>query len=184
MCLRGLILSFLFLLPSCGYHFGQGSLPSKYPTLCVPYVIGDSHGEVTAALIHELSASGAFEYRSKGASAILQVKILDFHDENVGFRYDRNKEGKLIHDIIPTETRLRVLTEVVLIDACSGSIILGPMQISAWEDFDHAYYSSRNGVNVFSLGQLTDIEDARDAAMPALTQVLVKKIVDFIANNW
>ncbi len=45
------------------------------------------------------------------------------------------------------------------------------------------YYSSRKGVNVFSLGQVTDIDEARDVAEYPLHRRLAQKIVDYINNE-
>lgn len=169
---------------SCGYQFGQGTLSSRYPTISVPFVIGDQTGEVTSALIHQISTSSTFAYRQSGGSAILQVKILQLRDENIGYRYDRERDGELTDTLIPTETRIHLLAEVTLVDAATGCAVLGPTKIASSVDFDHAYYASPNGVNVFSLGQLTDFDDAKEGVNTPLIESLVQKIVDFIANNW
>lgn len=169
---------------SCaGYHWGQGSIVSKYQTISVPYVEGDWDGSLTSAIIQQVSQSGILKYRKQGADLILQVKVIDYSDENIGFRYDRKKDGKLSSRIIPDETRIWVLVEVAIIDAGCGTTFLGPVQLYADVEFDHDYYDSRNGVNVFSLGQLTDIEAARDAAQRPLNRCLAQKIVDYIAAN-
>lgn len=175
---------YLFFLSSCGYQFGSGT-QAPVRTLSVPYVIGDTDGSLTASLINYLSRSGVFEYRQSDGAGILKVKLLDFRDENIGFRYDRNQNGRLTKSIIPTETRLSGLAEVVVVDACSGCILLGPTVISTSVEFDHEYYSSRDGINVFSLGQLTDIDEARDAAQSEpLNQELARMIVDYLINSW
>lgn len=174
------------LLTGCGYRSGPGGLLEQYQTISVPYVEEDRDGLLTAAIVKQIAASGSFEYCRDGGDLILQVMIIDFNEENIGFRYDRNKKGQIskYRDIIPTETRLSALAEVSVIEGCSGRVLLGPARLSADVDFDHDYYSTRNGVNIFSLGQLNDVEDALDAAHKPLNEVLAKKIVDFVVDSW
>ena len=71
-----------------------------------------------------------------------------------------------------------------MIDSRSGCVVLGPSIIKAHVDFDHEFNSSRDAVNVFSLGQVTDIDGATDAAARPLNKVLAQKIVDYMANAW
>lgn len=150
-----LILSFLSCLclviafTGCGYQFGEDGIAARYHTISVPSVKGDWNGDLTSAIVKALSCSGCFEYRSDCAAAILNVKLMDLDDENIGFRYDRHKLGKIRNTIIPTESRLEATVEVSLVDAGSGENILGPVRLIAYVDFDHDYYTSRNGVNIF-----------------------------------
>lgn len=58
------------------------------------------------------------------------------------------------------------------------------MRITADAEFDHTYYTTRDRINVFSLGQLSDIDAARDAAMVPLNRALAERIVDFVMNSW
>lgn len=170
---------------SCnGYRWGQGEALNAYSSITIPYVEGDWDGDLTAALVQQVSQSGLFRYNDSGASLALRVKILDYEDENIGFRYDRTKHGKFTSSVIPEETRTTVFVEVMLEEVCSGRAILGPVRLSASVVFDHDYYTSRNGVNVFSLGQLTDIDDARDTAQRPLNRNLARKIVDYLAANF
>jgi hypothetical protein len=181
---KWLILFCFLILTSCGYQVGQDGVASTYHTLAVPTIKGDGNGNLASALVKEVGCSGCFEYRQDGAAAILQVVLLDLKDSNIGFRYDRHKLGKIRHTIIPTETRLTGIVEVSLVDACSGAVILGPVKLTASVDFDHDYYTSRNGVNIFSLGQLNDYDEAYDAALHPLNVILAQKIVDYICNSW
>ena len=184
MLLRLLTILGFGLLAGCGYKAGFDGLPTEYRTITMPYVEGDWNGELTNAIIGQISRSGSFEYRNDCANLILIVKVIDFSDENIGFRYDRHKDGRLRDTIIPVETRLFALVEVSVVDAASGKVVLGPSRLSANVDFDHDYYSSRNEVNVFSLGQLSDFDSANDAAHTPLNYVLSRKIVDYISDNW
>jgi len=167
-----------------GYQFGQGnSLSEQYQTISVPYVVGDVDGSLTAAVIKRIVRSGAFEYRQIGGSLVLHIRQIEIHEENIGFRYDRKKRGKLTREIIPTESRMIDRVEILLVDS-SGSAVLGPVQLSASVDFDHDYYFSRNSVNIFSLGQLNDVDEARNAVQTPLHEAIAEKIVDYISQSW
>lgn len=169
----------LLLLCSCGYRFERDQLLPR--TLSVPFAEEDVDGDLTAAVIQQISSSGVFAYRKEGGSVLLKIKIVDLRDENIGFRYYRNKEGKLKKDLIPTETRVAVSAEVTLVEAGSCTPILGPALISAGLDFDHDFYSSDT---TFSLGQLNDFDSAYDAVTHPLNKVLAQKIVDFVNDGW
>lgn len=183
-----IILRFLFLLSlltSCSYQFGQSCLQDKYSTMTIPYCGGDKDGRLTAALIRHLSQSGTLEYCNSNGQLTLVVKLLKVRDKNIGFRYDRNrKKDELLDTIIPTEMRRTVFAEVVVIESYSKRVLIGPARISASVDFDHDYYSSRNGINIFSLGQLGDIDAAYDACLAPLYQNLAEKIIDYVNNSW
>ncbi len=168
----------------CGYHFGLGELPSKYKTISVPYVWGDHTGELTSALIKEVSKSGAFAYKSCNGEIVLKVALIDVSEMNIGFRYDSNKEGEREDDIIPSETRLTALAEITVIEYCTGCVVLGPARIYATVEFDHDYYFGSDRTNVESLGQLTDYDAAYDAAQTPLYKTLSEKIVDYVINSW
>lgn len=169
----------------CGYRVGyEEGLPASYSSISVPYVINDREGYLTAAIVKEIVRSGAFQYRYCGGSLILNVTELDIDEDNIGFRYDRKKRGTLTDDIIPTETRMTILVEVSVTDAASCYTVLGPVQLSASVDYDHDYYSSRDGVNIFSLGQLSDLDEAYDAAQTPLNRAIARKIVDYITQSW
>lgn len=173
------------LASGCGYRVGVGEgLPAYYSSISVPYVDGDQEGYLTAAIVKEIVRSGAFQYRYCGGSLILNVREISIDEDNIGFRYDRRKRGTLTSDIIPTETRMTILVEVSVTDAASCCTVLGPAQLSASVDYDHDYYSSRDGVNIFSLGQLSDLNEAYDAAQTPLNRAIARKIVDYITQSW
>ncbi|WP_195155528.1 LPS assembly lipoprotein LptE [Candidatus Protochlamydia phocaeensis] len=180
-----LLLGGLIGFNSCQYRFGRGELAEQYSTICVPYIEGDTEGELTAEVIKRLSLSGGLRYVSSGGDLILSVKIIEMRDENIGFRYDRKKHGELKRSIIPTETRLSALVEVSVKEAGSGQIIRGPTRLTGSVDFDHEYYySSHHALNIFSLGQLNDIDAAHDAAMHPLNRHLAERIADYVLNSW
>ena len=172
------------LLMGCGYHFGHSGLSREYSTISVPYVEGDVNGGLTAAIVRQIARNGSFEYRVDDGNLLLIAKIVDFDDENIGFRYDRKKKGHLTQTIIPTETRITSIVEVTLLEAASGRVVLEPVRISANVDLDHEYNSSHHEVNVFSLGQLSDADAAFEVAQQPLNFALAQKIVDYICDSW
>jgi hypothetical protein len=152
-------------------------------TVAIPFVEGDRDGSLTQALIHAVTWRTPLLYRSNGAAYLLRVRLLDVEDENIGFRYDRTVKGRVRHSIVPAEVRLLAKAEVSLCDSCSGAEIIAPTVLEASIEFDHDYYSTRNAVNVFSLGQLTDIDAAREAASRPLYTALARTIADFLAST-
>ncbi len=181
---RFLAIALIFTLPGCGYRMGYGEIPASYHSIAVPFVENDATGAFTAELVHALSASGAFVYNPCRPDLILKVKILEYYDENIGFRYDRNKQGNIEKTLVPSETRRFVKVEVALFDKSRGCLVLGPDILRANVEFDHEFNSSRDAVNVFSLGQVTDVDGAIDAAAKPLNAAMAKKIVDYIVNAW
>ena len=185
---RGWLLAGL-ILAGCGYRMGYGSIRDRYSTVSVPYVVGDQNGDLTAALIHELGTRGGFRYCCNGGELIVSATLIEVCDEDIGFRYDRNKEDKPTRCVIPTETRATAKAELMVKKRADDACILGPVIIVASVDFDHDYYSSHNGVNAvnifsFSLGQVTDVQAAKDVARSPLYRCLARKIVDYISAAW
>jgi len=180
----------LFL--GCGYQFGQGSKLDNYRSISIPYICGDRTGEMTNALIKEMSRSGAFVYRNHSADLCLKVAIVEFFEQNIGYQqgpddddgYDDDDEYRTGNSIIPNETRLTVIAEVSVVESCTGCVKLGPGRIRASYDFDHDYYFSPDGINQTSLGQLTNMESAREAVIRPLSAVLAQKIVDYVVHSW
>lgn len=179
-----ILFGLLLLFSGCGYRCGNGGALSSYCTITIPYVEGDWNGALTSAIVKEISRSGALAYREEGGALLLHVRILDYYDDHIDFRYDRHKDGKLKKVVIPDETRATIIAEVTVIEAISYQILLGPVRISAEVEYDHDYYSTRDEINVTSLGQLTDIDAAQDASERPLNQRLAKKIVDYVTENW
>lgn len=184
-----LLRNYLFFLlalcaASCGYRWGQGSSLAPYETISVPYVEGDWKGDLTTAIVKRLSQSGPLRYCNTGGALILKVRILDYHSEDIGFRYDTNHHDRLISSVIPDETRLTGEVEVTVLEAASRMPVLGPVRLTAYTEFDHDYYSAHHAVNVFSLGQLTDVDEAYDAAEKPLNRRLAQTIVDYLNDNW
>lgn len=181
--MRKILLLALFF-SSCGYKGGQGSLISEYETVTIPYVKNDVDGFMTRELTRSIATRSPLRVENEEADLILSVDLLKIDEENIGFRYDRHKRGKLIDNIIPVETRLFARAEITLIQASTGCIVMEPVVIVASYDFDHDYTSPNNAVNIFSLGQLTDYDEAYDAALKPLYRNLAIKIADYISDLW
>ena len=178
---------FLFFFTGCGYRFYYegDATPLGMRTVSVPYILGDVEGDLTAHVIAEISKSGLFSYRCSGADAELVISIIELHDENIGFRYDRHKNGELSHSIIPTETRTSCVCEVSLLGA-NKEVLLPKTRLMVSIDYDHEFETTREyrntkfGLNTFSLGQLTDFDEAKDAASRPLNKLMARKICDYL----
>lgn len=171
-------------MTSCGYKLDCIPSAEDVPTLTIPYVVGDINGELTAAIVREISVTGRYRYLSSGGDSILKVRIIDEYEENIGFRYDRHRKGDLKKQIIPVEERSYILVEVELVAAGSCQTLKGPIRLMANVEFDHDYYTIRNRDNIFSLGQISDIDEAEDAATTPLYKKLAEKITDFLIYDW
>lgn len=173
----------IFLLSGCGYHGESESPITNYHSITVPFVDGDEDGSLTSALVRAISTSCPIPYSQYSGDLILRAKILDIEEDNVGYRYDRKKSGKIRKRLIPCETRLTVQVEVSVENRC-GQAVLPKVIITANEDFDHDYYSSRNEINIFSLGQLSEVDAARDTVISPMNALISKKIVDYLSDSW
>jgi len=174
----------LLLLSGCGYHFGQGSLISEYCTISIPFAVGDRDGDLTAALVKEMSRSAPLEYTCGEGDLTLLVTVVDIYDEHVGYRYDRKNDGRLKKSLIPVETRIYAVVDVTVMQTCSGCEVVGPARLKMYVDFDHDYYSVFDDVNVTSLGQLNDIDTARDSVYHPLNRAIAEKVVDYVNAAW
>ncbi|KAF3361577.1 hypothetical protein PHSC3_001953 [Chlamydiales bacterium STE3] len=171
------------LLPGCGYRLGLGNSILRGKTLSIPYIEGDLDGSLTEAVINAVSSCLDVAYTNGNGEIILKIAIIDGYEKHIGFRYDRKRSGKIKKSIIPIETRATLIACLELFDF-NGCKLMGPVNIKASVDFDHDYYSSHNGVNLFSLGQLSDIDSAEDAVRKPLHRALAEKIADFLNNAW
>lgn len=115
----------------------------------------------------------------------LCAELIHLHEDNIGYRYEKKKDEEgLTHSVVPVETRMRANIEITLLETCSGSPVIGPIRLCAEVEFDHDYYSSYDSVNVFSLGQVSDIDEARDVVRGPLNREIARKVVDLITHAW
>jgi hypothetical protein len=179
------LVGLLLLLTSCGYQFGEGELTRNYATISVPFAKGDQQGALTRAVINELATESSLIYVNEGADLELLMAFKEVDETDIGFRYDNTKDNDKNHRVrytIPDETRLTGYLEINLIDRGQGKVIFGPVLLRATYDFDHGYYASQGGLNRRSLGQVSDYDEAYDAALIPLYQNLARKVVDYLKS--
>jgi hypothetical protein len=171
-------------LSSCGYYHEMDQEFLRYHTYSIDPIAEDWNGDLTAALVEAMAATSQIAYRPCGGEMILQIHVEDPDEKNIGFRYDHHRDGKIRKSIIPTETRLTICAEVTVTEAATNTALMGPVRLTTSVDFDHDYYTTYRGVNIFSLGQLNDYDEAYDAAYSPLIKALANRIVDYIAEAW
>jgi hypothetical protein len=178
----------MLCLTSCGYQVGPSSDLNFYSSISIPYVEGDPDGNLTNAIAHAISANTCLEYRRDDGALQLKAAIVNSNDVNIGFRYDRHKDGTILHSLIPVESRLSIVVEFSVVEAASNKVVLGPVQLSAYVDLDHDYYADRNPVdgrvNQTSLGQLTYEGEAFKAAERPLNRAIALKIANYLSHSW
>jgi hypothetical protein len=169
-----------FLLSSCAsWHLSDSMNHPK--TIHIPYAIGDSTGEFTRRVISEVSKQPGLTVDDSG-QYLLVIKMLDSKEQKLGYRYDPIDLAKDKKEIILNESRALALAEVTLKDTFSNKIVLGPAYILGAIDFDHQQNTINNDTNDFSLGQLTDVETARDVTYIPLYRDLSAKIATWLQN--
>ena len=173
------------LLPisSCGFRLATSVDKESCRTVNIPYVQGDSGGLLTSDLIKYIEKQSPLAFVSEGGSLTLQVKLLDEKYENTGFRYNPHDLHHGKKKIIPNETRQKDLAEITVIDNRTGQTLLGPAYILATTDYDHQNYTLNNDVNVFSIGQLNDINTSQDALDVPRFRNLAKEIASYLENH-
>ena len=115
--------SFLLLIAcwGCGYRFSnEREGPGNHAALSIPYVCGDHDGALTAALVREVVRSGNFRYRDHGGTLILHVTLVDLSEDNIGFRYDRKREGLLLRRSSPPKRGSQELSTSLFLRAHQG----------------------------------------------------------------
>lgn len=177
----------LSFLTSCGYHFA-GTEPIF---VSVPYVQGDFEGELTDAIIAAISKTSQFRYAHGKGDWILKAKVLDSHQERIGFRYDRRpgEDGKRRKNIVGIENRKEIEVEVQVINATTDAVVWGPHVIRADATYDYtdpnvlreeAVFEGGTLVPsvAFSLGQLDSVGAAGEDSTYPIYQHLARKIVE------
>lgn len=170
---------------SCqSYRFGEGGVLQDYSTVSVPYVKNDVEGQLTDALIKQISASGSLRYVSEEGDLVLEAEIVDFKDENIGFRYDKDDQGELLDKVVPSENRMTAIVLVTVKDRSSGKKVLGPITLASGVDYDYDFNPIKDTEMTYSMGQLNFIDNAKDAAYTPLYKGLAQRIVEYMNNSW
>ena len=171
-------------LISCGYHFHS----IDKSTIEVPYVEGDFDGRFTSLIVKTLSSKGFSCVNTDGNKRLL-VKILDKQESQIGYMHDRNDDGSIRRNILPTECRETMKVECIL-ETGDGKEIFGPFTVTSDSDLDFIEQKSprelsfvdisgvRQRVLNFSLGQLEARENAKEAAADPLYKSLAEKIAE------
>ena len=193
-----LLISILIFLSSCGYHIDGPASSEDRMTISVPYVVGDSAGQLTNELVKQLSTSGTFECVQNYGQYTLKVIVFSDGSDRIGYRYDRNKRTlKVKKNLMPVEGRRTISAEVTLVNTSTDEIEIGPVIVTADADYDYinsddvdeiSFTNSQNkpqSTISFSLGQLDSIEGAQDDVSIPLYRHLSQKIVDgIISQKW
>lgn len=187
------LLIFLFICSGCGYHFKN---QENHLSLSIPYVKGDTEGQLTNELIRQFSRASRYSYVKEGGDLILKAVLLGDGNEKIGFRYDRNEfTGKLKTNLLPTENRRTMTVEVSLISAATGEVLMGPHLVAASSEYDYTDVNSIQDLSFFtpngkrqtalnfSLGQVDSIEGAQDDTIVPLYRHLAQKIAEGVFNE-
>jgi len=178
---------------SCNYKIGNDFFENA--TVNIPYIQGDKDGALTTELVFELVETGVFKYKKKSADFDLMISILNTSDKQIGYRFDRNNEGKRKKNIMATEGRRKIEVEVSLFSKKEKKIIFGPKIIETDIDYDYVTQDSINDLSFilpngkretvlqFSLGQLESVSTAQKTALNPLYKSLAKKIVGVILSE-
>ncbi len=183
-------------LSGCYYHLeGEQRESFTIKKIAVPYIQGDLDGRLTETLIKTLSQSTQLAYAKKNEEWIFEGKIGEDSLEDIGYQYDRDPlSDERINRLIPNEGNRMITLSFSLIDAKTDEIVLGPVDVSASQDFDFVdtdslfdvSYMNPEGslepVLFFSLGQLDSKEGAKNSALTPLYKTLSCKIVEGIEH--
>jgi hypothetical protein len=179
----------VFLLFSCSYHLKQVRADKS---INIPYVNGDFDGLLTKELIYQISSSGVFKYKQSNADYKLNINVDCITNDQIGFRYDRENDGKLKKFLMPTENRQKITATITIFSNEEDKVIWGPKTICADVDYDYVEQDDlkdlsfidkegqRTTVLAFSIGQMESINCAQEAALIPLYRSLCRKIVDVL----
>ena len=114
----------ILILASCqGYHWKERS---SFPTLCVPYVVGDKDGRLTNEIVHALEERGSFSYRDFGSDLTLVAEMINLDNKSIGYRRDRDGDGMTRKNLKATEGRQTLGLKAQLIDSKTNQLRWGP----------------------------------------------------------
>src|SRR5690348_13147578 len=126
-------------LAGCGYRWEpEFPLEKGRPTISVPYVVGDADGSLTAEIIRALTISGICKVEQWGARYSLKVTIAGAEGQTIGYRRDRQQiSGESKKNLVASERRKTMSVKVALLESDSGKLVIGPIPIDAYVDFDY-----------------------------------------------
>ena len=174
----------LLLFSSCAWRLDPSLQTEETRTISIPYVQGDKTGELTAKLIQAIDCTSGLQFSQDQGELTLKVKLLDKTYDNIGFRFDHRELHKHKRKLIASETRQLDLAEINVVENGTGNIILGPCYILSSIDYDHQNYNMNSDVNVYSLGQLSDIDTTEDSLDTPRFRALAKEIAKFLHDHF
>ncbi len=165
-----------------GWKMANGHSSAK-KSVRIPYVQGDSSGELTAALAEALDEQLSFHVDEQGHYE-LRVKLLDSKEEKIGYRYDPielKEEGKRV--LILNESRAKTLAKVSLVNRHTNEVLKGPAHILGNVEYDHQENTLDNDIQDFSLGQLSDVDTIHEARNIPIYRDLAQKIAMWLQES-
>jgi hypothetical protein len=184
-----------FFVSGCGYRFTPNTYEGERISLTIPYIQGDPSALLNNTLAASFSNSGRFRCIQGGGDFNLEVVMLSDLNDRIGYRYDRDDvTGSRKPNVLGVENRRHIVAQLTLYNARSGSVILGPIPIKAWVDYDYVDYGSPRDLNTltpvgtvptiqYSYGQLNTVEGAHDDASVYLYQKLADQIVGVVSDH-
>ena len=184
-----------FFLSGCGYRFTPTTYEGERISLTIPYIQGDPSALLNNTLVASFSNSGRFRCIQGGGDFNLEVVMLSDLNDRIGYRYDRDDvTGSRKPNVLGVENRRHIVAQLTLYNASSGSVIIGPIPIKAWVDYDYVDYGSPRDLNTqtpvgtvptiqYSYGQLNTVEGAHDDASVYLYQKLSDQIVGVVSDH-
>ena len=170
------------LLSAChGYKFLHDPQECS-KTINVSPILADTDGFLMSQIVKKISSQSPLKYSICQPDFLLKVEVDQQGNKNIGYRYDVTRKDKLKKALIPTESRYILIATATLIDLKANQIVSGPTKITATLDYDFDYYKIQDNVNVFSLGQVSDFETAKDSVKNPLYSKLADLIVEFIIS--
>ena len=179
------------LLTGCGYQVL--SLNQPVLSFTVAPIQGDNDGVLLQTIIRTSETYPGVEYQAFDASCLIKVKFIQFSNEHIGYKYQtEDGSGDIINRLSPTEGQHTLQVELLLVDAITQKIILGPKQIEVSIDYDFVDSKSYNDLTFvtpmgfkqtvldYSLGQLDSEEAATIGAKERLYQKIAYEILSFL----
>lgn len=188
--LKSLFFCVIIGLQSCGYKLADSKTFCATQTVEVPYIKGDTTGELTSKIISLLSERSLFNYAQSQGDLILKIEILDRDTFYIGFQYDYKADGQFINRLVPNENRETLKARVSVINSRTEELIGKPFEVYAESDYDFvnsntyrdlSFIDTQNqttAVLPFSLGQLGAWQDASEASHSVLYRRLATKILE------
>lgn len=171
---------------SCGYRLMHETEPLA---VAVPFIQGDKNGDLTRAVIEEISKCHMLTYGGDDSALIVKISFKDELDDPIGYKYRTNDiNAKTLNKLSSTQSRYTLVVQVDVVHAHSLEEVIPSFVISEFIEYDYAdsqsfndlAFTNRSGrietVLNQSLGQLDAKEDATVVAKKRLYRLIAAKI--------